>query len=68
MRRRLKTWEIRCDHCAEAVTVTSFSEPPSPKGWGAREQHNCGSTGYTKTLELCGRCLRRFDRNEKKWG
>jgi hypothetical protein len=59
----IKTFQWRCDWCrrTEAQVATSAS---LPEGWWRVEVHNCGSTNYTRTDELCPRCWVKYQ-NDK---
>lgn len=58
MLREVKTFEFTCDKCRKVEVVHSHhSRPDLPEDWGYVKVHNCGSTGYTKTLELCNICI-----------
>lgn len=63
MRRRIRTWQISCDHCHHSVVAShaGMGRPSVPDGWGKREEHDCGMTGFTKVLELCPECLQKWD-------
>lgn len=51
----VKTWQFTCDRCGVKVLVSApFFE--KPKGWTTEEVHGCGSTGYTKTIDICVTC------------
>ena len=59
MKREIKTFEVECDHChaTAIVNVTPRSSSDLPDKWGYYTSHGWGMTDYSRSEELCPKCL-----------
>lgn len=58
MKKEVRVFEYTCDRCGTSTKVTRKEYDFSlPKGWGHADVHDCGLTGYTRTDDLCPKCL-----------
>lgn len=60
MIRQIKKYKITCDNheCNNEEIVESCSGiAPLPQGWQRQQKHDCGLTGYTRSIVLCSTCV-----------
>lgn len=68
MIKEVKTYKVTCDRCGEVETFVreEYSFNTLPKGWGHDDVHDCGLTGYTRTDDLCPKCLKKLNKKNKE--
>ncbi len=66
MRTEVKTFIVTCDRCKKTEIVTSkWSHCDLPEGWDTEDVHDCGSTGYTRTDDICSDCLKKRPKKKR---
>ncbi len=59
MRKTVMKLRYICDVCRTVADVETTDSYERPAGWGTRKQHDCGLTGYTRTMDVCKVCMDR---------
>lgn len=67
MRQRIRTFKITCDRCREttAIVQSRWRDGELPEGWDTEDVHDCGMTGYTRSDDLCPKCLEKIGGQKK---
>lgn len=65
---QLKTYRLTCERCGMSIVLAGTSQPDLPSGWTRQDEHGCGLTGYTRTLDLCPACDPKLGVNQKALG
>ena len=58
-----KMLAYKCDCCGTTEDVDDYD---LPEGWKKHQQHNCGLTNYSRTIDLCEECYPKVLAVEKK--
>jgi hypothetical protein len=66
MRVQLLSYKLVCDICSKEAFVkrvkcmnNNISNGPVPNGWIVKEIDDCGSTGYSRSIDVCPECKRK---------
>jgi hypothetical protein len=61
----MKTYEWKCDHCGQKLLTQGFdAENSRPEEFGVQSVRNCGSTNYTKEVDVCRGCWEKVPEKE----